>query len=152
MHTQNAIDFDDLLLLTYTLLANYPKTAALYRRSFFAICIDEAQDLNNAQYQLLTALTNGEFTNIMMVGDPNQSIYHFNGSSPDYMNRHFVNDFDPVIIELSENYRSSKAVLSAAIKLSRKLNTSREPLSRKVFSRYNNWKTKRQKRNGLLIK
>ena len=117
LHTQNAIDFDDLLLLTYTLLANYPKTAALYRRSFFAICIDEAQDLNNAQYQLLTALTNGEFTNIMMVGDPNQSIYHFNGSSPDYMNRHFVNDFDPVIIELSENYRSSKAVLSAAIKI-----------------------------------
>ena len=89
LHTQNAIDFDDLLLLAYSLLVNYPKTAALYRRSFFAICIDEAQDLNNAQYQLLLALANGEFTNIMMVGDPNQSIYHFNGSSPDYMDKQF---------------------------------------------------------------
>jgi len=53
LRTQNAIDFDDLLLLAHSLLVNYPKTAALYRRSFFAICIDEAQDLNNAQYQLL---------------------------------------------------------------------------------------------------
>ena len=117
LHTQNAIDFDDLLLLAYSLLVNYPKTAALYRRSFFAICIDEAQDLNNAQYQLLLALANGEFTNIMMVGDPNQSIYHFNGSSPDYMDKQFVSDFKPIVVELNENYRSSKAVLSSAKKV-----------------------------------
>lgn len=117
LRTQNAIDFDDLLLLVHSLLLNYPKTAALYRRSFFAICIDEAQDLNNAQYQLLLALANGEFTNIMMVGDPNQSIFHFNGSSPDYMDKQFVRDFNPVIVELNENYRSSKSVLSAAKKI-----------------------------------
>jgi len=114
---QNAIDFDDLLLLAHSLLVIYPKTAALYRRSFFGICIDEAQDLNNAQYQLLLALANGEFTNIMMVGDPNQAIFHFNGSSPDYMDKQFVRDFNPVIVELNENYRSSKAVLSAAKKI-----------------------------------
>ncbi|HDL01151.1 MAG TPA: ATP-dependent helicase, partial [candidate division Zixibacteria bacterium] len=117
LRAQNAIDFDDLLLLAYNLLVNYPKIAALYRRSFFAICIDEAQDLNNAQYQLLLALANGEFSNIMMVGDPNQSIYHFNGSSPDYMDKQFVNDFKPKIVELNENYRSSKAVLAAAQKV-----------------------------------
>ena len=117
LHAQNAIDFDDLLLLAYSLLVNYPKTAALYRRSFFAVCIDEAQDLNHAQYQFLLALTNGEFTNIMMVGDPNQSIYHFNGSSPDYMDKAFVNDFNPVVVELNENFRSSKAVLSSAKKV-----------------------------------
>ncbi|MEA3447062.1 MAG: ATP-dependent helicase [Bacteroidota bacterium] len=117
LRAQNAIDFDDLLLLAYSLLVNHPKTAALYRRSFFAICIDEAQDLNNAQYQLLLALANGEFTNIMMVGDPNQSIYHFNGSSPDYMNKQFVRDFKPVVVELNENYRSSISVLSAANKI-----------------------------------
>ena len=57
LHAQDAIDFDDLLLLAYNLLVNFPKIAALYRRSFYAICIDEAQDLNNAQYQLLIALT-----------------------------------------------------------------------------------------------
>lgn len=90
LHAQNAIDFDDLLLLAYSLFVNFPKTASLYRRSFYAICVDEAQDLNNAQYQLLLALANNEFTNIMMVGDPNQSIYYFNGSSPDYMDKKFV--------------------------------------------------------------
>ena len=117
LRSQNAIDFDDLLLLAYSLLTNYPKTAGLYRRSFFAICIDEAQDLNNAQYQLLLALANGEFTNIMMVGDPNQAIYHFNGSSPEYMDKHFVHNFKPTIIELDKNYRSSKEVLLAAKKI-----------------------------------
>jgi len=117
LRTQNAIDFDDLLLLAYSLLVNYPKIAALYRRSFFAICIDEAQDLNNAQYQFLLALANGEFKNIMMVGDPNQSIFHFNGSSPDYMDKQFVNDFNPSIFDLSENYRSSQSILSAAKKI-----------------------------------
>lgn len=117
LRSQNAIDFDDLLLLAYSLLINYPKTAALYRRSFFAICIDEAQDLNNAQYQFLLALVNGDFTNVIMVGDPNQSIFHFTGSSPDYMDKHFVHDFNPIIVELNENYRSSKAVLSATKKI-----------------------------------
>lgn len=69
------------------------------------------------QYQLLLALANGEFTNIMMVGDPNQSIYHFNGSSPDYMDKQFISDFKPIVIELNENYRSSKAVLASAKKV-----------------------------------
>jgi hypothetical protein len=50
------------------------KIAALYRRSFSAICVDEAQDMNNAQYQLLKALANGEFNHILMVGDPNPRI------------------------------------------------------------------------------
>ena len=110
LRSQNAIDFDDLLLQAYNLFVAYPKTAALYRRSFYAICVDEAQDLNNAQYQFLTALTANDYTNLMMVGDPNQAIYHFNGSSSDYMSVNFVSDFDPEIHSLTENYRSSKAV------------------------------------------
>lgn len=117
LKSQNAIDFDDLLLKVYGLFMDYPKIAALYRRSFSAICVDEAQDLNNAQYQLLKALANGEFDNILMVGDPNQSIFHFNGSSPDYMNQEFVKDFNAKTIELNENYRSSKSVLQAAQKI-----------------------------------
>jgi DNA helicase-2/ATP-dependent DNA helicase PcrA len=117
LRSQNAIDFDDLLLLTYGLFINQPNIAALYRRSFQTICIDEAQDLNNAQYKLLMALANGEHKNIMMVGDPNQSIFHFTGSSPDFMDKKFVNDFNPTIFELNENYRSSKKVLAAANKI-----------------------------------
>ncbi|MCU7940888.1 MAG: ATP-dependent helicase, partial [gamma proteobacterium symbiont of Bathyaustriella thionipta] len=117
LKSQNAIDFDDLLLKVYGLFMDYPKIVALYRRSFSAICVDEAQDLNHAQYQLLKALANGEFHNILMVGDPNQSIFHFNGSSPKYMDQEFVKDFQAKMIELNENYRSSIAVLQAAQKI-----------------------------------
>lgn len=133
LRTQNAIDFDDLLLLAYSLLINYPKTASLYRRSFFSICIDEAQDLNNAQYQFLLALANGEFTNIMMVGDPNQSIFHFNGSSPGYMDKQFVHDFSPSVVELKENYRSSKSVLSAAKKIIPDVENFAETVKKGIF-------------------
>ncbi len=118
LRSQNAIDFDDLLLLTYKLFINYPQISSLYRRGFHTICIDEAQDLNNAQYKLLLALTNNaEHKNVMMVGDPNQSIFHFTGSSSDYMDKEFAKDFSPKVFELSENYRSSKAVLDAANKI-----------------------------------
>lgn len=117
LKTENAIDFDDLLLKAYSLFNDYPKIAALYRRSFYAICVDEAQDLNNAQYQFLKVLAGNDFANILMVGDPNQSIFHFNGSSPDYMDKSFVNDFNSETVELTENFRSSIAVLKAAKKI-----------------------------------
>lgn len=115
--SQNAIDFDDLIMLTYRLFINNPSVAALYRRTYKHICIDEAQDLNNAQYQLLKSITNGEYKNVMMVGDPNQAIFAFNGSSSDYMNKHFIDDFNPKTIELKENYRSSRKVIDAAEKI-----------------------------------
>lgn len=114
---QNAIDFDDLIKLCYDIFINNPSVAALYRRSYDYICIDEAQDLNNAQYKLLKAITNSEHKNVMMVGDPNQSIFAFNGSSSQFMSKHFVNDFNPKIVELRENYRSSRKVIEAAEKI-----------------------------------
>ncbi len=117
LKSQNAIDFDDLLLETYRLFIEYPHIASLYRRSFFSICIDEAQDLNHAQYNLIIALCNGEFNNIMMVGDPKQSIYYFNGSSSKYMLENFVKDFSPKIFVLHENFRSSKKVIEASSKI-----------------------------------
>lgn len=117
LQSQNAIDFDDLIKKTYDLFINNPSVAALYRRTYEYICIDEAQDLNNAQYQLLKSITNGEFNNVMMVGDPNQAIFAFNGSSSDFMNTNFVEDFAPNIIILDENYRSAKKVIDAAEKI-----------------------------------
>lgn len=117
LHNQNAIDFDDLLLKVHSLLVRSPKIAGIYRRSFYAICIDEAQDLNNSQYQVLLALTGTEYKSVMMVGDTNQSIYHFNGSSPSYMTENFVQDYSAIVEELYENYRSSHSVLTAANKL-----------------------------------
>lgn len=108
-----AYDFDDLLLLSYRLLSEYPKIADFYRRLYRFVCIDEAQDLNEAQYSMLMALCGDSFRNVMMVGDPKQSIYGFNASSPDFMWR-FHNEFKAGEIELNENFRSSRAVVDAA--------------------------------------
>ena len=111
-----AYDFDDLLLLTYRLLSEYPKIADFYRRLYRFVCVDEAQDLNEAQYSVLTALCGDSFKNVMMVGDPKQSIYGFNTSSPEYMWR-FRDEFGAEKIELTENFRSSKAVVDLATAL-----------------------------------
>lgn len=108
-----AYDFDDLLLLAYRLLTNNPKLADFYRRLYKFVCVDEAQDLNEAQYALLCALCGDSYKNVMMVGDPKQSIYGFNTSSPEYMDR-FLWDFGAKRIELTENFRSSQAVVSVA--------------------------------------
>ena len=113
MRACNAYDFDDLLLLTYQLLTNNPKLADFYRRLYRFICIDESQDLNEAQYAVICALCGPTFKNVMLVGDPKQSIYGFNTSSPKYMER-FEEDFGAKRIELTENFRSSRAVVEKA--------------------------------------
>lgn len=113
MRACNAYDFDDLLLLTYRLLIANPKLADIYRRLYRFICIDEAQDMNEAQYAVVCALCSDGYRNLMMVGDPKQSIYGFNTSGPEYMER-FRIDFEPRVIELNENFRSSKEVVRMA--------------------------------------
>lgn len=114
LRSQNAIDFDDLLWLVYELLINVPQVANLYQKSYRFICVDECQDLNKLQYFLLKALCGENINNVMMVGDPNQSIYGFNGSKPTFMLKDFVEDFNANVITLDENYRSSSAVINAA--------------------------------------
>lgn len=114
-----AYDFDDLLLLTYQLLTEFPKIADLYCRVYGYICIDEAQDLNEAQYAVLVALCGDTFRNVMMVGDPKQAIYGFNTASPVYMKR-FMEEFGAKRINLEENFRSSKSVVNAAQAMNKK--------------------------------
>jgi DNA helicase II / ATP-dependent DNA helicase PcrA len=111
-----ALDYDDLLLLTYRLFEERPKTADFYRRQYKYICIDEAQDLNEAQYRLLVSLCGSPFTNVMMVGDPKQAIYVWNGADPKYLDL-FQRDFKAQKIVLTENFRCSKAVVAAACRL-----------------------------------
>lgn len=113
MRASNAYDFDDLLNLTYQLFLSQPEVADIYRRLYKYICIDEAQDMNEAQYAVISALCQDGHRNIMMVGDPKQSIYGFNNSSPKYMMR-FQDEFDAQKFELNANYRSSRAVVSMA--------------------------------------
>lgn len=117
MQSMNAIDFDDMLLLVYKLFTTNVRIADLYRRNYAYICIDEAQDLNNAQYRLLRSLANDGYQNVMMVGDAKQSIYAFNGSSKEFMLKYFVDDYHPMVFELTENYRSAREILTYANKI-----------------------------------
>lgn len=116
LRASNAIDFDDLLILSYQLFEERPKIAAFYRRQYKYICVDEAQDLNEAQYRVICALCGPEYFNVMMVGDPKQAIFMWNGAHPKYLDL-FKADFSAKAIELKENFRSAKTIVSAARKL-----------------------------------
>jgi len=113
LHASNAVDYDDLLLLTYRLFAERPKIADFYRRQYKYICIDESQDLNEAQYQILKVLCGSSYRNVMMVGDPKQAIFMWNGAHPKYLDM-FEEDFKAKKIPMDENFRSSQAVVNAA--------------------------------------
>lgn len=123
MLSQKALDFDDILLYAYKIFTERPQIALSYTRLYKYIFVDEAQDLNTAQYKIIKALCN-DFVNIMMVGDPAQSIYGFNGSESEYMTRYFREDFSPTEYELVENFRSTKKIIEAAKKIQSNTNSS----------------------------
>jgi DNA helicase-2/ATP-dependent DNA helicase PcrA len=111
---QNSVDFDDILFYAYRILTENLDVAKLYNSVYRYVCIDEAQDLNNAQYRVIQALCGESFRNVMLVGDENQSIYAFNGSSSKYMSELFVRDFEPTLFTLDENFRSAKQIIKYA--------------------------------------
>ena len=110
---QNALDFDDLLMRTASLLKNVPEVQAQYHDRYRYLLIDEFQDTNIAQYQLARLLT-GPHRNLCVVGDPDQSIYSWRNA--DIRNiLSFQSDYpDAAVISLGENYRSTKNILRAA--------------------------------------
>ena len=115
--SQGAIDFDDILYFAYRILNEYESVRRIYQRTYGAVCVDEAQDLNYSQYEIIKKLCKND-TQLMLVGDPNQAIYGFNGSSPKYMCESFKEDYEVVAeFALSDNYRSSKKILAAAKKI-----------------------------------
>lgn len=129
LRNQNAMDFDDILFFAYRILSENLDVAKLYNSVYRYICIDESQDLNYAQYNFILALCGSDFRNIMMVGDENQSIYAFNGSSSKYMSEFFVRDFQPVVYTLDENFRSAKQI----IQFSNTLTGNKEDISKYVY-------------------
>ena len=112
MQTNNAVDFDDLLILPVRLLQD-PDVREKYSRRFEHILVDEFQDTNLAQYELLRLLS-GFHKNIFVVGDEDQSIYRWRGA--DYRNVMRFEDDYPACqkILLEENYRSTQTVLDVA--------------------------------------
>ncbi|MBV8594796.1 MAG: UvrD-helicase domain-containing protein, partial [Candidatus Eremiobacteraeota bacterium] len=109
----NALDFDDLIMRTLALLERDDDIARKYRQRFAYILVDEYQDVNEAQYRMVRALSRGT-GNICVVGDDDQSIYSFRGADHRIILR-FERDFPgATTFRLERNYRSTKPVLSAA--------------------------------------
>src|SRR5437762_6029473 len=113
LHGSNAVDFDDLLMLTVEILERFPDAAKKWRNAFRYVLVDEYQDTNHAQYRLLQ-LVAAEHRNVCAVGDPDQSIYSFR--SADIRNvLEFERDFPGArTIALEQNYRSTNSILEAA--------------------------------------
>ncbi len=113
LKTANAVDFDDIILLTVQLLRQDEEVRDYYQRKFRYVLIDEYQDTNNLQY-LLASLLAGRYENICVVGDDDQSIYRFRGATIENI-LSFESQYEGArVIRLEQNYRSTKHILAAA--------------------------------------
>ena len=113
LRQSNALDFDDMIMLTIKLLLNDPELLDYYHKKFRYILVDEYQDTNTAQYSLITLLARGS-GNLCVVGDDDQSIYGWRGA-----NIRNILDFEKEfkgckVVKLEQNYRSTAKILNAA--------------------------------------
>lgn len=113
LKSNNALDFDDLIMLTIRLFEQEPEVLDFYQKKFRYIHVDEYQDTNHAQYKLVKLLAE-QHHNICVVGDGDQSIYGWRGA--DITNiLTFEKDYPEArVIKLEQNYRSTKRILEAA--------------------------------------
>jgi DNA helicase-2/ATP-dependent DNA helicase PcrA len=113
LHRMNAMDFDDLLVRAVDVLQLFDEVREHYAEGFRQVLVDEYQDTNHAQYRWLQLLTR-EHRNVMVVGDPDQSIYQFRGA--DIRNiLEFEDEYvDAHVVKLEQNYRSTQTILDAA--------------------------------------
>jgi ATP-dependent DNA helicase UvrD/PcrA len=113
LFASNAVDFDDLLMLTVDVLERFPDAREKWATAFRYILVDEYQDTNHAQYRLLQLLAE-KHQNVCAVGDPDQSIYAFRGADINNI-LDFERDFPGTrTIALEQNYRSTNHILDAA--------------------------------------
>ena len=116
LRRNQALDFDDLIMMTIQLFQRVPEVLEYYQRKFQYIHVDEYQDTNRAQYMLVKMLAS-RFRNLCVVGDSDQSIYRWRGA--DIANiLSFEKDYpNATVILLEQNYRSTKRILLAANKV-----------------------------------
>lgn len=113
LRRSEAMDFDDLIMLTLRLFDQNPDVLAYYQQRYQYIHVDEYQDTNHAQYQLVKLLAS-RFKNICVVGDADQSIYGWRGADMQNI-LDFEKDYPQAkVVLLEENYRSTKKILAAA--------------------------------------
>lgn len=129
LRAQNAVDFDDLLVLAEQLLREHHDVRDQFREKFRRVTVDEFQDTNSLQMRLLQQLV-GKPYHVCVVGDDDQSIYGWRGAEVANIlqfERFFPN---PKIIRLEENYRSTEAILHTANSLIRRNAGRREKILR----------------------
>jgi DNA helicase II / ATP-dependent DNA helicase PcrA len=113
LHACNAVDFDDLILLTLRLFKEHPDALEACRAKYRYVMVDEYQDTNAAQFELIHLLTQ-EHRNLCVVGDDDQSIYGWRGAEISNlldMEKHFP---EVKVVKLEQNYRSTNTILRAA--------------------------------------
>jgi DNA helicase-2/ATP-dependent DNA helicase PcrA len=130
LFASNAVDFDDLLMLTVDVLERFPEAREKWQNAFRYVLVDEYQDTNHAQYRLLQLLAKTHM-NVCAVGDPDQSIYAFRGADINNI-LDFERDFPGTsTIALEQNYRSTNAILGAANSV---ISNNRERKPKELFS------------------
>jgi DNA helicase-2/ATP-dependent DNA helicase PcrA len=114
LRSRNLVDFDDLIALPVTLLADAPPLVEHYRARFGWVCVDEYQDVDELQYRLLRQLCPAD-GNLCAIGDPDQAIYAFRGADVGFFLR-FRQDFPGArVVSLTRNYRSSPVIVAGAV-------------------------------------
>ena len=116
LNERRKLDFDDMLLSCYELLRKRKDILAAWQKKFRYILVDEFQDINHLQYDIVKMLAAPE-NNLFVVGDDDQSIYHFRGARPEIM-LNFPEDFkNAETVLLNINYRCSRNILNTAMKV-----------------------------------
>jgi len=120
LHSNNALDFDDLIYKTVELFQSSKEALSYYQNRFHYIMVDEYQDTNTAQFKLIHLLSSGineegnKEHNLCVVGDDDQSIYKFRGANI-FNILNFEKEYSfAKVIKLEQNYRSTKRILEAA--------------------------------------
>jgi len=113
----NALDYDDLIWSAVRMLSANPVIRKEYQERWRFLLVDEYQDTNDLQERLLVHLAGGDQVNLMAVGDEDQSIYGFRGANVGHILSFLERYKGSTLIELGQNYRSSKRIVAAAAKL-----------------------------------
>ena len=130
LKSSNAIDFDDMLLITQRLFSSHPEVLEKYQNRFQFILVDEYQDTNFAQYVIIKQLAE-KHHRVCVVGDDAQSIYAFRGANIENILQFTRNYPEAKVFKLEQNYRSTQNIVSAANSL---IDKNLHQIKKTVFS------------------
>lgn len=126
----NALDFDDIIVLTVKLFREHPDVLLYWQNRFRRVFVDEYQDTSIAQFELVHLLTQNS-RSLCVVGDDDQSIYKFRGATIRNILDFQKNYKDAIVIRLEQNYRSTKNILAVANKI---ISNNKERMGKKLWT------------------